>query len=89
MRIIHEIHSADGFQGTIGGDLYRGGVGRERIYQGWRAEILIVTKDPLTGREEPIHIEGAAQDVRRVLGRVLEMLDAAEEEMQKKFESVK
>lgn len=86
MRLINEIHSRKTFQATVGGDLYQGGVGRERIYSGWRAEVLIVTRDPLTGKDEPIYLEGAAEDVRHVLSETLRLLDGTEELMRAKFE---
>jgi len=50
----------------------------------WKADITIASRDPFTGEEEAIHIEGAARYVIPMFERTLEMLNATHEDYVKR-----
>lgn len=80
MKIIHEIGSRETLSATLGSDPYHP-YDASKPYH-WRAEILIVTKDIVTGADEPLYIEGSAGDIRATLRAVLDMIEGEEVRIQ-------
>lgn len=72
---------------TASGHAYRGRIGTEGQWQGWYCELLITTRDVLTGQEQPIEIEGNGEDVAETLEEAARMLRAYGTSLRADFEA--
>jgi hypothetical protein len=74
MRIIHNIGPKKTQQMTASGFAYRGKVGTEDQWQGWHCEVVICSKDGLSGAEQALEIEGDGDDLIDALEEARKML---------------
>lgn len=79
MRIIHNIGQKKTQQMTASGFAYRGETGSENLWRGWHCELLIVSRDQLTGAEQALEIEGNGDDVINALRTAAKMLEGYRE----------
>lgn len=59
---------------TASGFAYRGKIGEEHLWKGWHCEVLITSRDQLSGAEQAIEIEGNGDDVIHALEKAVNML---------------
>lgn len=79
MRIIHNIGPKRSVQIGLSGNAYIGKVGTEHEWQGWRAELLIASRDCLSGAEQAIEIEGTGSDIMHALEQALNTMKGYEQ----------